>query len=51
VLVVAQFVPQPSEEGGAQIWLVVLWLVGMAATELLFRILRGVVVKVVKPDP
>jgi hypothetical protein len=41
VVVVAHFVPQPSDEVGAALWIIVLWIIGWAATGLLHRLLRA----------
>jgi hypothetical protein len=41
VLLVAQVVPQPSDEFGAVLWIVVLWIIGWAVTGLLYRLLSA----------
>jgi len=42
VLLVAHFVPQPSHDVGAPLWLVALWIIGWAATTLLYRLLSAI---------
>jgi hypothetical protein len=41
VVLVSHFVPQPADEFWAGLWIVVLWVIGWAVSELLYRLLSA----------
>jgi hypothetical protein len=41
VFLVGHFIPQPSDELGAGLWIIVLWIIGWAVTGLLHRLLSA----------